>query len=188
MPLNARALIVSDRGLSWIENVCAAIGAWVIFALMLVSVAEILSRNLLGQPLRGQLDLIILAGPLYGLLALSYCYRQAGHVRMDLLNRKLTGRAAWIAEFLITLGALVISIQLIQGSALHFQRSFEIGDTTFATNWPTWPSKLIAPIAFGLLIARLLVTLWAYGRLIVDPAGQQIAVPVPPDPVTERID
>lgn len=188
MSPSERALATSDRVLSQLENVCAAIGAWVIFGLMLVSVAEILSRNLLGQPLRGQLDLIILAGPLYGLLAVSYCYRQAGHVRMDLLNRKLTGRAVWVVEFLIAFGALVISVQLIQGSALHFQRSFEIGDTTFSTNWSTWPSKMIAPIAFGLLITRLLITLWAYGRLIVEPDRPQIAVPVPPDPVTERID
>lgn len=183
-----RILEKADSTLARLENISAAIGAWVIFGLMLLSIAEILSRNLWGAPIRGQFDLIILIGPLYGLLAMSYCYRKAGHVRMDLLNRKLSGRPAWLAELIITLGALLITVQLFQGSAMHFERSFQIGDTTLATNWPTWPSKLVVPIAFALLIARLLVTIWAFGRLVISPDQRILAVPVPPNPVTERID
>ncbi|WP_323766983.1 TRAP transporter small permease [Marinovum sp.] len=183
-----RSLIALDRGVGAIETLGAAIGAWVIFGLLWLSVAEILSRNLLGAPLRGQFDVLVLVGPLYGLLGLSYCYRKAGHVRMDLVNRRLTGRSAHLAEVVIAVCALLITVQLFQGSFSHFERSYMIGDTTIAMNWPTWPSKLVAPLSFAVLAARLVLTIWAHGRLFTDPRRSAIATPVPPDPVTEAVD
>ncbi|WP_417210174.1 TRAP transporter small permease [Antarctobacter sp.] len=183
-----KCLVALDRGVGAIENIGAALGAWVIFGLLWLSVAEILSRNLLGAPLRGQFDVLVLVGPIYGLLGLSYCYRKAGHVRMDLVSRQLTGRRAHLVELIIALCAMLITVQLFQGSFSHFSRSYMIGDTTIAMDWPTWPSKLIAPLSFAVLSARLVLTIWAYGRLFLDPRRQPIATPVPPDPVTEAVD
>lgn len=188
MQKSDKTLATLNRAVSAVENLGATIGAWVIFGLLWLSVAEILSRNLLSAPLRGQFDILVLVGPLYGLLGLSYCYRKAGHVRMDLVNRKLTGRSAHAAEIFIAVCALLITVQLFQGSLSHFSRSYTIGDTTIAMNWPTWPSKLVAPLSFAMLAARLLLTIWAHGRLFVDPARPAIAIPVPPDPLTEAVD
>lgn len=127
MQKSDKSLAALDRVVSAVENVGAGIGAWVIFGLLWLSVAEILSRNFLGMPLRGQFDILVLVGPMYGLLGLSYCYRKAGHVCMDLVSRKLTGRSAQAAEILIAVCALLITVQLIQGSFSHFSRSCVVG-------------------------------------------------------------
>lgn len=177
-----------DGGLFRFELLTGALAAWVIFFVMVLGVAEILSRSLLNNPIYGQLDLIILSGPIYGILGISYCYRRASHVRMDLLARALSGRTHWIVELIVSIACWFIVLILIQGSWQHFMRAYEIGDSTINTRWPTWPSKLLVPLGLAILWLRLTLELWVYGRLVVDPDLQPIGVPTPPDPTAESVD
>ena len=56
-------------------------------------------------------------------------------------------------------------------------RAFYLGDSTIDAQLPLWPSKLIVSISLGLLFLRLLVSLWAYMRVFLDPTPKPIAVP-----------
>ena len=60
----------------------------------------------------------------------------------------------------------------------HFQRAWTIGDSTIDIQLPTWPSKLMIPIAFAALTLRLIVQFAGYVRLIIDPKLQPIGVPL----------
>jgi len=42
----------------------------------------------------------------------------------------------------------------------------------------TWPSKILVPFAFTVLLSRLILQAIGYTRLIIDPDAEQIAVPV----------
>ena len=46
---------------------------------------------------------------------------------------------------------------------------------------PLWPSKLVVPMAFVVLVARLVLQAWGYGRAFV--LGLSTPVAVPGDPV-----
>jgi TRAP-type C4-dicarboxylate transport system permease small subunit len=173
----ARLLDALDRALQRIELATAVVGGAVIFFIMWLGVAEILLRKLFNSPLFGQLDLIEQTMSAYALLTISYCYRKAGHVRVDILVGRFTGRAHWIAEFCAALLALALVIAILPGVLHFFQNAYYIGDSTINTQWPTWPSKLVPVIGFVTLILRILLELWAYLRLIADPEGERIAVP-----------
>jgi hypothetical protein len=55
-------------------------------------------------------------------------------------------------------------------------RAFYLGDSTIDAQIPLWPSKLVVPISLGLLFIRLLVSLWAYLRIITDPSKPVVGV------------
>ncbi|MEK9776559.1 MAG: TRAP transporter small permease, partial [Quisquiliibacterium sp.] len=167
-----------DRYLQSLELLAALVAATAIFATMWIGVFEIVLRKLFNNPLYGQLDFIEQTMVAYAILPISYCYRKAGHIRVDILASRLTGRTKWLAEWFASLLALLLIIAIFPGVYDFFENAFSIGDSTIDTQWPTWPSKLGAVIGIAILAARLVLDLWAYTRLVIDPEGEQIAVPV----------
>ena len=180
-----RLLNQLDRGVYAVETVAAAIGGIMIFIIMWVGVAEIFLRKVFNSPLYGQLDFVEQTMCLYALLPISYCYRKAGHIRMELIVDRLSGRARWIVETLTAIAALGLITVLMPGIVHFFQNAYEIGDSTINTQWPTWPAKSVPIIGFSILWVRILLELWAYLRLAADPTAQQIAVPTHPSIIEE---
>lgn len=166
-----------DRGLCGVEWATAVLAGIVVFCVMFVGVAEIFLRKVFNSPLYGQLDLIELSMCAYTLLTISYCWRMAGHIRVDLVIDRFHGRTRWMIELITTLMALGLVTALLPGVLHFFENAFEIGDSTINTRWPTWPSKFVPVIGFSILWLRLLLECWGYLRLIRDPEAKPIAVP-----------
>lgn len=173
-----------DRGLLKIETVFAFLSGLGAFALMMLAVISVSGRNLFNEPLRGYVDWIETAMPLIAILGISYVQRQGGHIRMDIVVGKLTGRALWAAEWLTTFGILVLIVALVWGSWAHFDRSFDMTrpmwsrDSTIDIGLPLWPAKLIVPVAFTVMSLRLLLQLWGYTRALVLGLAHPVAVPL----------
>ncbi len=177
--LGGAALDRLDRALQVVEFATAVLGGVVIFGVMWVGVAEIFLRKAFNAPLYGQLDLIEQTMATYTLLTISYCYRKAGHIRVDLLVNHFKGRRKWIAELGASIAAFGLIVVLLPGVLHFFENAYYIGDSTINTQWPTWPSKLVPVIGFGILAIRIALEIWAYARLVVDPLVEPIAVPIP---------
>jgi len=174
-----------DGTLARIEALTAIIAGAVIFGLMFLVTAEVILRRLFNSPIPGQQDITILTMAAFGVLCISYCYRHAGHISMDLLVTALHGRPRWVLQLIITALVLVTVSAIWPGTWSHFMRAYSLGDTTFGIGLSTWPSKLMAPIGLGILWLRLVLEIWVYGRLIADPTAEPIGVPTPPDPLTD---
>lgn len=168
-----------DRGLQVVEFISAVVAGVVIFGVMWVGVAEIVLRKGFNSPLYGQLDLIEQTMALYTLLPISYCYRKAGHIRVDVVAGHFRGRGRWIAELCASLAAFALIVALLPGVLHFFDNAYYIGDSTINTQWPTWPSKFVPVVGFGILAIRIALELWAYVRLVANPGAAQIAVPIP---------
>jgi TRAP-type C4-dicarboxylate transport system permease small subunit len=179
MSMGGAVLDRLDRSLQAVEFVTAVVAGVVIFGVMWIGVAEIFLRKAFNSPLYGQLDLIEQTMALYTLLPISYCYRKAGHIRVDILAGRFKGRAKWIAELGASIAAFGLIVVLLPGVLHFFDNAFYIGDSTINTQWPTWPSKLVPVVGFGILAVRIALELWAYIRLVADPLAEPIAVPVP---------
>jgi C4-dicarboxylate transporter, DctQ subunit len=179
MSMGGAVLDRLDRSLQVVEFVTAVVAGVVIFGVMWIGVAEIFLRKAFNSPLYGQLDLIEQTMALYTLLPISYCYRKAGHIRVDILAGRFTGRTRWIAELGASIAAFGLIVVLLPGVLHFFDNAFYIGDSTINTQWPTWPSKLVPVVGFGILAVRIALELWAYVRLVADPLAEPIAVPVP---------
>ncbi len=161
-----------------LESIFNLLGGMIIFAIVILAVANILGRKLLNIPVNGYIDWTEQSMAFFAFMGIAYCQRQGGHIRMDILIGSLRGRILWLFEFISTLLMFVMTIILVYGSFLHFDRAWTNGDSSFDIELPTWPSKLIVSIALSVLSLRLLLQLWAYLRALIEGGDNPIAVPL----------
>ncbi len=173
-----RGLATVDRWLGWVETRLNLVAGLLIFALMLLGVAQIALRTVFRAPIFGYIDIVEVSMVGFAVLAVSFVQRVGGHVRMELLVGRLKGRTLWVAEAVGTTLALFIVAVLIPYSYRHFERAFEFGDSTIDIEIVTWPAKLVVPVALTILLGRLAVQLAGYVRLVIHPDREPVAVPL----------
>ena len=173
-----------DRILFKLERLLALISGFVILALMLLAVFQIVGRKLFNMPVPGFIDWVEQAMAVFAFLGVAYCHRLGGHIRMDILVAQLKGRALWLSEFFSTLVVFLLILALTYGSWLHFMRAFTIGDSSIDIALPLWPAKLLVPFAFFILLLRLSIHLISYGKAIYN-GDQPVAVPLIEDAATQ---
>ncbi|MFC4670115.1 TRAP transporter small permease subunit [Seohaeicola nanhaiensis] len=173
-----------DQGLYKAEQAFALVSGITVFLLMVLAVVSVSGRNVLNAPLPGYVDWIEFAMPLIAFMGISYTQRSGGHIRMDILVGQLKGRPLWAAEIVTTLVTLLLIVLLIWGSWAHAMRSLDFAaplwsrDSSIDIKLPLWPAKLLAPIAFSVLAARLLLQLWGYCRAFAGNLTVPVAVPI----------
>ncbi|AXS39378.1 TRAP transporter small permease [Breoghania sp. L-A4] len=164
--------------LAKVEDAFNLIAAASILGLMLLAVAQIFGRTLFNMPIPGFIDITEQGMAIFTFFGIAYCQRVGGHIRMEIVLGTFRGRALWLAEMAGVTIVLAIVVGLIIGSWFHFLRAWQIGDSTIDIGLATWPSKLIVPVALSLLALRLLMQLYGYLRLVIDPQRTPIDVPV----------
>ena len=156
----------------------AMFGGVVIFLLVFLATANVLGRWLLGLPISGYIDWVEQAMAFFAFLGLAYTQRNGEHIRMDIVIGKLRGRPLWLAELLSTVLMLGVTVALMYGSYLHFLRAWQIGDSSLDIHLPTWPAKLVVPVALSLLALRLCLHCWGYARALARGGERPVAVPL----------
>lgn len=173
-----------DRGLHRLETALALISGIAVFMLMVLAVYSVGGRNLFNRPMAGYVDWIEQLLPVIAFLGIAYTQRDGGHIRMDIVVGRLNGRVLWAAELITSLVTLGLMVLLVWGSWAHFERAFDFSrpfwsrDSSTDIGLPIWPAKLIVPIAFSVLCARLLIQIWGYGRALVLGLSEPVAVPM----------
>ena len=173
-----------DRMLLPIERFCALLSGFAIFALMFLAAYSVSGRKFFGSPMMGYVDYIEAAMPIIAIMGVSYVQRDGTHIRMDMLVSALKGRVLWFFELVSVLLILLLIVALTWGAWEHFQRSFDLSrplwsrDSSIDVGLPIWPSKLVVPVAFGVLVLRLLLQVWGYGRALVLGLENPVAVPL----------
>lgn len=173
-----------DQLLFRLETPLTLLGGVIIFLLVCLATVNVLGRWLFDLPISGYIDWVEQAMAFFAFLGIAYTQRLGGHIRMDILIGQLRGRWLWLSEFIGTLFMLLLTLVLIYGSYLHFYRAWEIGDSSLDIDLPTWPAKLVVPVALGFLALRLLLQLWGYGRALWQGASTPVAVPLIEDTAT----
>jgi TRAP-type mannitol/chloroaromatic compound transport system permease small subunit len=168
----------ADTYLFKVESWCAYAAGLVIFLTMIIGVIQVIGRSVFNRPVPAYVDLIEIMMAVFAFLAISYAQRLGAHVRMEIVVKQFKGRTLWVAEVIGTLVTMwIITILMIYGYD-HFLRAYEIGDSTIDGDYPLWPSKLIVPVAFALLLCRLTVNLFGFLRLVARPEAEPIGIPV----------
>ncbi len=166
-----------DRLYHGLETALNGFAALLLFVLMWVACTEVFLRYVFNSPMHGYVDLVEIMIPTMGFFGLSYCQRLAGHIRMELLLKRLRGRALWVPELIGTFATLLICGAMIKGTWDHFLRAYQIGDTSMDAGFQVWPPKLIICLGFCVLFLRLWIQLAGYLRLVVHPDARPIGVP-----------
>lgn len=173
-----------DRALLPLERFSALLSGLAIFSLMFLAVWSVTGRKFFASPMLGYVDYIEAIMPIIAILGVSYVARDGTHIRMDMMIGALKGRALWFFEFVSVLLMLILIIALTWGAWAHFDRSFDCAvplcsrDSSIDVSIPTWPSKLIVPIAFIILTLRLLLQAWGFARAFVLGLENPVAVPL----------
>lgn len=160
---------------SRLEDVCAAAAGVLIAIAMCLTVVEVLSRKLLNAPLPGVIDMFDLGMAAVAFLGASQCQRLGGHVRMELVVRRLNGRSLWCVESLTALLALCFILAVCIASYEAVTRAYRVSDSTMDLLLPVWPAKLLVSIALTVLSGRLALQFIDSLRLIVNPDAVPIA-------------
>ena len=173
-----------DRLLLPLERFCALLSGLAIFSLMFLAAYSVTGRKFFASPMAGYVDYIEAAMPIIAIMGVSFVQRDGTHIRMDMLVSALGGRVLWFFELISVLLMLVLIVALTWGAWEHFDRSFDCArplcsrDSSIDVGIPIWPSKLVVPIAFGVLTLRLLLQAWGYGRALMLGLENPVAVPL----------
>ena len=173
-----------DRALLPVETTMAFLSGLAAFSLMFLAAYSVTGREFFEAPLMGYVDLIEMLMPLIAIMGVSYVQRSGTHIRMDILIGALRGRLLWLVELLMVVLILVLMVALVWGSWAHFDRSFDCArplcsrDSSIDISLPIWPSKLIVPVAFAVLCARLLLQITGYARAFWLNLERPVAVPL----------
>ena len=166
----------ADALLSPVEDSLNIIAALAIFFLMFVGVAQIVGRTVFDFAIYGYIDWIEQASALFAFLGIAYAQRLGSHIGMDLtMGWRPANR--WKVELFGVVMAIAIITILIYASFTNFLRAFQIGDSTMDIKLPTWPAKLMVPLALSMLWLRLSLQIGGYLRMISHPDAEPIAVP-----------
>lgn len=166
------------------ESLLNLFGGIVIFLLVFLATANVLGRWLFSLPISGYIDWVEQAMAFFAFLGIAYTQREGGHIRMDMLVGRIHGRLLWFTEMLSALVMLGVTLVLIYGSYLHFFRAYDIGDSSLDINLPTWPAKLVVPLALCFLAVRFLLQIWGYARGVIRGGDDPVAVPLIEDAAT----
>ncbi len=172
------ALGAIDRGVHRIEKLTALISGFGVFALMIIGVAQVLGRKFFNYPIHGYIDMVEIMMSFLVFMGLAYTERLGGHIRMELLLTFMPKRAIWLFEVLSVAIALFVVGVLTYYTYTHALRSWSSGDSTMDAQILLWPSKAIVSASLALLFIRLLIELWGYLRLVVDPNAEPYGVPL----------
>ena len=168
----------ADRLYHRLEKMLALLGGIVIMLLVLLATVNVLGRWIFSLPISGYIDWVEQAMAFMAFLGLAYTQRLGGHIRMEILVSHLHGRKLWFAELVSTVLMLLVTLVLIYGSWLQLLRAWQIGDSSLDINLPTWPAKLVVPVALSVLALRLLLQCWGYLRAMREGGGRPVAVPL----------
>ncbi|WP_299350972.1 TRAP transporter small permease [uncultured Shimia sp.] len=173
-----------DRHLLKLETFFALLSGLAVFSLMFLAAYSVGGRQFFASPLSGYVDYIETLMPLIAVMGIAYVQRDGSHIRMDMLIGQLKGRALWGAELLSVILILLLMIALTMGAWAHFERSFDCArplcsrDSSIDIGIPIWPSKLIVPLAFGVMCLRLALQVVGYGRAFFLNLPSPVAVPL----------
>ena len=166
----------ADALLSHAEDGLNLIAALSIFFLMFVGVTQIVGRTVFDFAIYGYIDWIEQASSLFAFLGIAYAQRLGSHIGMD-LTMGWRPAVRWRIElFNVVVTILIVSV-LIWASFTSFLRAYLIGDSTMDIQLPTWPAKLMVPLALSLLWLRLGLQICGYLRMIRHPDAEPVAVP-----------
>lgn len=179
--LTMRTLVLVHRKILAVEKVWAAAASLCLFAIMVIVVVDVALRYFFNAPLGWSYDLIslYLMVALF-FLALSVTQRDDHHVRVDIVFRHVSPRTRHSMELIgYLLTVLVLAAMVYQGS-VKFWISWQNNDVVAgAVPWPTWLGAVFVPLGVGLLLLRLLVSVFSLALAIAQGSATAFGVSEP---------
>lgn len=152
---------------SWLVTACrafAALGGLVLVAVMLMTVASILRRALIGAPIPGDFELVEIGSAIIIACFLPWCQVTGGNVLVDVFTMKAGARTTHALGSMGDLVYLVLAGLLTWRMILGASEFARYGEQSMVLRIPIWWGFLIIVPAMALLIVTILFTLVGHLR------------------------
>lgn len=135
----------SDGAFASLLRIMSLIAGWIIFALMIYTVLDVVLRYGFNRPFSGSLEITEFAMSLIVFLGLAYCGWVGGHVAVDLFERPLEDpRLRFVPVVLTFVGAVLFAMIAWFSAAEAFGSMQRVSNMM---RWPHYPFQLA--VAFG---------------------------------------
>jgi TRAP-type C4-dicarboxylate transport system permease small subunit len=173
------------RTLDLIDNALMAVGCLMMFALMLVVVADVSLRYLFNAPLSWSYEVVskyLMPGLFF--LAASHTLKAHGHVTVDILHNYLGRRTRYVLQALISgLAAPAFGVAAWVSAQKTLEDFGSGAADTSGLGLPSWTVSLMLPLGFGLLALRLALNAGGYAATLL--SGREVLA-LPPISGTEE--
>ena len=180
------AYALARRAIDLVDDALMVLGCAMLFALMLVVVADVSLRYLANAPLQWSYEVVssyLMPGLFF--LAVSHTLKSNAHVSVDILHNHVSRTTRYVFETVCTLAALPVFAICAWVAARHTWSDFQSAATsTSGLGVPTWTVSILLPIGFGLLSLRLLLNAVGYVATL---ATRRELVPLPPISGTQDV-
>ena len=138
------------------SKVFNAVGACLLFLLMVTGAADVIGRYLFNAPINGTMERGQLILALMVFLSWGYTQVKKGHVNVELFISHFPPRLRLMTDLfttLVTLGLFIIIVWQSTIMAIETQRS---GEVVYVIHWPLAPFQLFVPLG-GIVLCLVLV-------------------------------
>ena len=168
-------LLAFSRLVDWVNERIGRVMGWVVLLTVLVSAFNAISRYGWNSSSNAWLELQwYLFGAVF-LLGAAYTLKMNDHIRIDIINSRLSQGARNVIELLGHVFFLMpLCILMLYLSVPFFWRAFLSGEVSSnAGGLPIWPAKLLLPLGFFLLtiqgVSEIIKRIAFMRGLVADP-------------------
>jgi TRAP-type C4-dicarboxylate transport system permease small subunit len=165
----SRLLQAAYRVLHALVMALAWVSAGGVLFIILITVVDVLSRRLLGRPVRGSMDLVQIAAAVSTACALPYTTAVKGHVAVEFLFQRLgrVGRA--IVDTLARLVLMVFFSLLALALFRRGQTLQRAGEVTLTLQIPTFWVLYVFALCCAVVVLIKIYHLFHPGREMIKP-------------------
>lgn len=159
-----------DRILWKIEDVLVICAGLVVFILMIVVTADVISRSLFNRPLPNSYEYMELGMVFIVYLGISKVQREKGHIAIDMVIKKLPPRGVALVELVGCLIGLVLMGAIGWWGALAAWNSYETSEYIGSVaRLPVLPARAALVAGVAIICLRFLLDIWRYAQNVIWP-------------------
>jgi len=153
------------KAIDFVNEWTGKVVSWLVVATLLIAVAEVAQRYLLGSPTMWGPEIMVMLGAAMYALSWGYVHRHEGHIRVDVFYTYLRPRGKATLNVVCALlffFPLVATLVYVSGSWMW--TAWEVGERSAMTFW----HPPIAPLRTAVFLGLLLLIIQGVARFIRD--------------------
>ena len=166
------------RAVEWFTRLFGIIGAFIISALIVAMVYEVVSRYFFSAPTKWAFEMAYMLMGTSFMFGLAYCMQMGRHIRVDFVYDHVSLKARQIIDLAGYLFLVPMLLWLTWGLWEYFTEAYRVDETSGESAWNPiiWPFKFSLVIGIVLLFMQTVVQIV---RAIMILAGRRPPAPPP---------
>ena len=176
--ITRRSPVPFIRTMEWFTRLFGYIGAFIIAALIVAMVYEVVSRYFFSAPTKWAFEMAYMLMGTSFMFGLAYCMQMGRHIRVDFVYDHVSLKTRQIIDLAGYLFLVPMLLWLTWGLWEYFVEAYRVDETSGESAWNPiiWPFKFSLVIGIVLLFMQTVVQIV---RAIMILAGRQPPAPPP---------